>query len=211
LDATVRPEPGKSDEASNRGQIYYGATAALKHARDLVFKAQEGALGIYGHNSIKILFRLFGDRGDLAFDASIVAGAIELPIGVDGACDQSFNFCGTRHVGSRKNSIPTILSDKRNGFVSSTTINVGDNNFGAFLGEFPRSSATNSGTRTRHQRHFPSHKTAHFASLSLAKQHNVSDETGSGQTNHASHSSKHSLGTEFNVRFTPESGHQTSR
>jgi hypothetical protein len=79
---------------------------------------------------------LFSDRGDLAFNACVVAGAIEPAVCVHDDCDESSDVGSSRHVRSRKSSVSALLFYECNGFISAIAIHIRYKNFGTFLGKF---------------------------------------------------------------------------
>src|SRR5215831_19371310 len=115
----VRSEPGESDQPRDRGKIYDRAAAILHHPINLVFEAEESALGIHRHDLVEILFRLFSERNDSAFDTGVVARAVQSTKSCHGFCDQSLDLHSLGYVRFNKNCLPRLLSDKSDRFAAS--------------------------------------------------------------------------------------------
>src|SRR5262249_58407917 len=112
------------------------ATAILHHPIDLILEAKEGAFGIYRHDLVEILFRLFGERNDSAFDTSVVARAVQSPKGRYGFCDQSLDLRSLGYVCSNKSCVARLLSEESNRFAASIAVQIGDNNLGTLFCKF---------------------------------------------------------------------------
>src|SRR6516165_11142200 len=121
----VRSEPGESNQPRNRGKIYDRAAAILHHPINLVFEAEESALGIHRHDFVEILFRLFSERNDSAFDTGVVARAVQSPKGCYGFCDQSLDLRSRGYVCSNKSCVARLLSDESNRFAASVVVQIG--------------------------------------------------------------------------------------
>src|SRR5215472_738042 len=159
----VRSEPGESDQPRDRGKIYDRAAAILHHPINLVFEAEVSALGIHRHDLVEILFRLFGERNDSAFDTGVVARAVQSPKGRYGFCDQGLDLRSLGYICSNKSCVARLLSDESNRFAASIAVQIGDNNLGTLFCKFERGGTANPCPRPSHKSYLPRHK-AHWLS-----------------------------------------------
>src|SRR5690606_21835802 len=82
LGGTVGRRAFKADQAGHRGDIDDGTAAFLRqHGGNLVLHAQPHAFQVDGHDAVEVFFRAVGGGGNPAFNAGVVAGGIQPPVG----------------------------------------------------------------------------------------------------------------------------------
>lgn len=117
-------------------------TALGQHLGDLGLQAEEGAFQVDRDDAVEIRFGLLDEGCDRAFDAGVVAGAVQPTIGRDRPGDQRLDLGRQRHVGAQEPRLAALGADHRRGFLAADALDIRDHDLRPFGGEFQRRRAS---------------------------------------------------------------------
>src|ERR671917_2971921 len=119
---------------------------------NLVFEAEEHALGVSGDDPIEVSFCAVGDP-DIQFASGVVEGAIDATVGLYRTVHQCSHVLLVAYVGVHEHAVTTRLFNELNGLVPTLLFDVGYDDLGACACKRYRRGTTDAAGSTSDDHH----------------------------------------------------------